>query len=151
MGIEVQKLDGEFEGVQIRKNKSVTTHDQDGKVNGFLLEINSNLDEFILEPGVQQVYMTVCNPGDKKGLHEHKHKEDNFCCVVGNCEIVLYKNGEFMTVPMGHDDYKTVKIPPGIAHGIKCVGDVPAYVVNCTYPPYDPDKPDQFDPDVGDW
>ncbi len=151
MQTEVEKLDGKFEGVIIRKNKSVQTYDHSGDTNGFLLEIDSIRDSFIDEPGVQQVYMTVCDVGKKKGLHEHAHKEDNFCCVSGNCEIVLYKDGEFTTIPMGRGDYKTVKIPPGIAHGIKCVGDQPAHIVNCTYPPYDPNKPDQIEVDAGDW
>ncbi len=150
MLVEIEKLSDKFEGVLIHKNKTVDTFDHEGETNGFLLEIESMRDNFI-EAGIQQVYMTVCNPGKKKGLHAHEHKEDNFCCISGRCEIVLHKDGDFARISMGEGDYKTVKIPPGIDHGIKCIGDKPAFVLNCTNPPYNPDNPDQTEPDIGDW
>ena len=150
MSLNIQRFNGKFEGVLIHTNKQVPTFDHAGKMNGFLLEIESVRDNFIPQ-GIQQVYMTVCDPNEKKGLHEHEHKEDNFCCISGKCEIVLYKDGEFMRITMGEGDYKTVKIPAGVAHGIKCIGGRPAYVLNCTHPPYDPENPDQTEVEIKDW
>lgn len=150
---------GPFENVCLMDNKQIDTKDAEGTVNGYVLEIQSDLHGFMVpgtipevEVSIQQVYMTVCLPGMQKGLHLHRAKEDNFTCVDGNVMVCLYKDEEFLYIPMGYIyGFRTVKIPPTVAHGIKNMSQKDkAKVINCTYPPYSPDHSDQVEIEV-DW
>lgn len=135
-----------IEGVEIKECKKVVTKDHNKKANGWIMEIVNILEPFMKDaPRPEQVYMTVCLPGEKKGLHVHKgNKYDTFCCVYGDARIVLYKDEVFQTVDMGEKSgFKAVRIPPGVAHGIKCNGNFPAYVISMPSEAYDPDEPNQ--------
>jgi len=151
--------DGPFEGVYLMDNKNITTTDTNGENNGSVLEIQSDLHGFMIpgvspqiDAGIQQVYMTMCRPGMKKGLHWHKIKEDNFTCIAGNAIVCLENKGRFLYIPMGETfGYRTVKIPPGVSHGIQNAStEQEVRVINCTHPPYDPNHVDQVDLTV-DW
>jgi CDP-6-deoxy-D-xylo-4-hexulose-3-dehydrase len=102
----------------VKPCKKVITKDwQSGQPNGFLVEIVSAKDgwtEFLKG----QVYMTTVPSGVFKGFHIHKKKIDHFTCVKGNIFVVTYDRGKYYEYPSGVDHFCTVKVPPGIPHGL---------------------------------
>jgi dTDP-4-dehydrorhamnose 3,5-epimerase-like enzyme len=127
----------------VKPCKKVITKDwQSGQPNGFLVEIVSAKDGWT-EYLKGQVYMTTVPSGVFKGFHIHKKKIDHFTCVKGNIFVVTYDRGKYYEYPSGVDHFCTVKVPPGIPHGLYNYRDEEAYVINYCYPPYDPRNPDQ--------
>lgn len=57
---------------KIWKNRKIQTNNKDGKANGFLVPIfnihDGNIDS---AQSLQQVYLTICAPGEIKGPHLH--------------------------------------------------------------------------------
>jgi dTDP-4-dehydrorhamnose 3,5-epimerase len=124
---------------------------------GFLMEILRRDDPFFREFG--QVYLTVVYPGVVKGWHYHKRQTDHFCVVKGMAKVVLYDRregsatfGEVNEHFLGDHNRSLLVIPPGVLHGMKGVGNEPAYLVNTPTHPYDYRAPDEFrvDPHVND-
>src|SRR5689334_2521725 len=66
-----------------------TTKDSAGQVNGFLVPV-FNVHEGWIPPErhPQQVYVTVCSPGMRKGPHLHMKRWGYFTCIRGNARIV---------------------------------------------------------------
>lgn len=122
--------------------KVITKDPKSGKPNGFLVEIVSAKDGWT-EHIEGQVYMTTVLPGVFKGFHIHRKKIDHFTCIKGNVFVVTYEDGKYKEYPSGLDNLYTVKVPPGIPHGLYNYGDEEAYVINYAYPPYDSHDPDQ--------
>lgn len=116
---------------------------------GFLMEILRNDDPLFDRFG--QVYLTVAYPGVVKGWHYHKAQTDRMTVVRGMAKIVLYDmradsptRGEIGEFYVGERNPLLLKIPPGVAHGMKCVGPEPAYMVNVPDQVYDYERPDEF-------
>ena len=63
-------------------------------------------------------------PGVVKGNHYHKRKIEWFCVIKGTAELYLKdkKSKEEMTIIMGEDNMKMVKVEPYIIHAFKSVG-----------------------------
>lgn len=63
-------------------------------------------------------------------LHRHRHTEELYHITAGAGRMTL--GDESFTVAMGD----TVLIPPGTAHCIASIGDVPLRLLCCCSPPY---------------
>ncbi len=100
-----------------------------------------------------EVYVSQVYPGIVKGWHTHKTMTLNYAVPIGMVKLVLYDmrensktKGEIMEIFMGESNYVLVKIPPGVASGVKGVGVTPAFIVNCATQPHDPNEIGRFDP-----
>ncbi|MBD3336413.1 MAG: dTDP-4-dehydrorhamnose 3,5-epimerase [Candidatus Eisenbacteria bacterium] len=116
---------------------------------GFLMEIMRRDDPFFRQFG--QAYMTVAYPGVVKGWHYHRKQTDHFCVVKGMGKVVLYDRrdgsptqGEVNEFFVGERKPLLIRIPPGVAHGIKGVGTEPVYLLNVPDEVYDYDEPDEY-------
>ncbi len=129
---------------------------------GFLMEILRCDDAFFESFG--QVYMTTAYPGVVKGWHYHKQQVDHMTVLKGMAKIVLFDmreesptHGELCEFFVGEKNPLLIKIPTGVAHGMKCIGCEMAIMLNVPNNPYSYDAPDEYriDPHDGtipyDW
>ena len=116
---------------------------------GRLMEILRCDDEVFNKFG--QVYMTTAYPGVVKAWHYHKVQEDNFAVVSGMMKLVLFDNreasvtrGKINEFFIGAHNPILVKIPRGVYHGFKAIGDTEAVVINIPSEPYNRGEPDEY-------
>ena len=116
---------------------------------GRLMEILRSDEEIYQNFG--QIYMTTAYPGVVKAWHYHKLQDDHFTCVSGKMRLALfdpredsstYKEVNDFTISL--DEPILVKIPKGVYHGFKCVGDSEAVVINVPTMPYNKNNPDEY-------
>jgi dTDP-4-dehydrorhamnose 3,5-epimerase len=131
-----------IEGVAVKRLNRLTDE------RGFLMEMLRADDSIFHKFG--QVYVTVCNPGYVKGWHLHRKQTDNFVVVKGNGRVGLCDmragsrtKGEVMEFTLGEGSDLLVTIPPGVAHGIECIGAEPCYLINTPTEPYNQKEPDE--------
>jgi len=128
---------------------------------GFFREIIRVKDDFFKE-GFGQWSHSLMYPGVIKAWHIHKQQTDWWYVGTGVLKIVLYDKRpesstyrQIMEIMLG-DDYEPsiLKIPPGVAHGCKCLSG-PAnlfYITSRTYDPEDEGRIPHDDPEIGyDW
>ena len=116
---------------------------------GYLMEmLRSDWPEF---ERFGQVYVTAVYPGVVKGWHYHKIQTDHFICVSGMAKVVLYDNregspthGEVNEFFMGWQRPRLLKIPPGVLHGFKGIGQEMALIVNVPTELYNYEQPDEY-------
>lgn len=116
---------------------------------GYLLEIlRSDWEEF---EKFGQVYVTAAYPGVVKGWHYHKIQTDHFVCIHGTAKVVLYDrradsptHGEVNEFFIGERNPSLIKIPSGVVHGFKGVGQDVALIVNVPTELYNRDEPDEY-------
>jgi dTDP-4-dehydrorhamnose 3,5-epimerase len=123
----------------------LTTKDEKGKPNGFLVPIY-NIHETPIAPEQrpQQVYLTVVNPGGVKGPHLHLKRWGLFTCIKGNVKIILKTSTGYEEVFSGVDHgFATIQVPAGIPAALQNVGDEDAYVLNMPSPAWKPDDQDE--------
>ncbi|MBU4339025.1 dTDP-4-dehydrorhamnose 3,5-epimerase family protein [Patescibacteria group bacterium] len=102
---------------------------------GWLAEIYRN-DEFEYTPAMS--YVSATKPGVIRGPHEHKAQSDFFVFMgPGRFRLYLWDNRadsvsykEKMELEGGEDNKIAVLVPPGVAHGYKCISDIDAWCVN---------------------
>jgi dTDP-4-dehydrorhamnose 3,5-epimerase len=130
-------------GVTVRKLRVIPDE------RGYLMEmLRSDWLEF---ERFGQVYITAVHPGVVKGWHYHRLQTDHFICVAGMAKVVLYDDregsatqGEVNEFFMGHLNPILVKIPPGVMHGFKGVGQEMALIVNVPTELYNYSQPDEY-------
>lgn len=124
---------------------------------GYLMEMLRADDPFFQKFG--QVYLSVVNPGVVKGWHYHTKQTDHFVIVRGMAKVVLYDrreesstHGEVNEFFLGDRNPTLITIPPLVLHGMKGVGNEPAYLINIPTETYDYQKPDEYrvDPHSGE-
>ncbi|MDP8225093.1 MAG: dTDP-4-dehydrorhamnose 3,5-epimerase family protein [Candidatus Lernaella stagnicola] len=132
-----------IEGVKTKKLKPIPDE------RGRLMEI-LRADDDIFE-AFGQVYITTAFPGVVKAWHYHKNQDDHFCVLTGMMKVVLFDSREnsatFREVNeffLGVHNPVVVKIPAGVYHGFKCVGEQEAMCLNVPTKPYNHDEPDEF-------
>lgn len=129
---------------------------------GLLIEIVRD-DEPVFRQ-VRQTTFTVAYPGVIKAFHWHRRQWDVWFFTTGMAQVVLHDlraesptRGRTQVLFMGERRPATVAIPPGVAHGYRVLGTVPAGLVYHTTERYDPTDPDEQripwdDPAIGfDW
>jgi len=130
-------------GVRVKQLKLIP--DQRGR----LMEILRSDDTIFRKFG--QVYMTTAYPGVVKGWHYHKVQYDNFTCVRGTMQLVLYDarkdsptHKEINEFFIGLDNPLVVQIPPNVLHGFKAAGNEEVIVINVPTEVYHTKKPDEY-------
>ncbi len=138
--------------------KSLVTHRDE---RGFFREIIRVTDDFF-EEGFGQWSQSLMYPGVIKAWHIHKKQTDWWYVGTGVLKVVLYDKRpesstyrQTMAIMLGDThEAKVLKIPPGVAHGCKCLSG-PAnlfYVTSHTYDPEDEGRIPHDDPEIGyDW
>ena len=132
-----------IEGVKVRKLRLIPDE------RGYLMEmLRSDWEEY---ERFGQVYITAVYPGVVKGWHYHKIQTDHFICVHGMAKVVLYDgregsptHGEVNEFFMGWQNPTLLKIPPGVMHGFKGIGQEMALIVNVPTELYNYDQPDEY-------
>lgn len=101
-------------------------------------------------PRFGQVYLTTTYPGVVKGWHYHDHQTDMICCVSGEIKLVLYDGrdasptrGALHEIFLGDSNRLLVKVPSGVYHGWKCVGEHTALIINIPDQVYSYQMPDE--------
>lgn len=134
---------GLIDGVVTRKLRLIPDE------RGFLMEmLRSDWPEF---QQFGQVYVTAVYPGVVKGWHYHKKQDDHFICVSGMAKVVLYDaregsatRGQVNEFFIGQLNPMLVKIPRGVYHGFKGIGEEVALIVNVPTELYKYEDPDEF-------
>ncbi|MBL4890036.1 MAG: dTDP-4-dehydrorhamnose 3,5-epimerase family protein [Candidatus Lindowbacteria bacterium] len=128
-----------IEGVKV---KDLVTHSDE---RGYFREIIRETDEFFSE-GFGQWSVSQMHQGTVKAWHVHKKQTDWWYVGRGAVKTVLHdlrdgsptkgKTDEWL---MG-DNYKSIvlKIPPGVAHGCKCIAG-PSDLIYITSNIYNPE------------
>ena len=132
-----------IEGVKVRRLRLVPDE------RGFLMELmRSDWEEF---ERFGQVYVTAVYPGVVKGWHYHKLQTDHFICIHGMAKVVLYDgrdgsptHGEVNEFFMGQLNPIMLKIPKGVYHGFKGLGDEMTLIVNVPTEVYKYEDPDEY-------
>jgi dTDP-4-dehydrorhamnose 3,5-epimerase len=116
---------------------------------GSLMEMLRSDDEIFEEFG--QAYVTTAYPGVVKAWHYHEKQTDHFVCVRGMAKVVLYDDrqgsptreevNEFF---LGDRNRILLKIPAGVYHGFKNIGEEEVYIVNFPTRVYDYENPDEY-------
>lgn len=145
-----------IEGVHIKK---IIRHYDD---RGFFSEILKEDDPFF--SGVKQTSYTETYPGVIKAFHYHKKQDDIWFVAKGNAQIVLHDlredsktKGETQVIYAGESNPLLVRIPIGVAHGYRVLGNEVVGLFYHTTESYRADDPDEhripFDsPDINfDW
>jgi len=130
-------------GVKVRRLPAIPDD------RGVLTEIlRSDDPEFA---GFGQIYMTTTYPGVVKAWHLHHHQTDMICCVSGELKLALFDDRQgsptrdiVNEVFLGDSNRLLVKVPSGIFHGWKCVGEAAALIVNIPNQPYHHQSPDEY-------
>lgn len=138
--------------------RELVTH-LDGR--GFFREIIRATDDSFAE-GFGQWSHSLMYQGVIKAWHIHQKQVDWWYVASGVLKVVLYDKRPdsptsrvLMELLMGEGQTPQVlRIPPGVAHGCKCVSG-PAnlfYITSNTYDPSDEGRIAHDDPDIGyDW
>ncbi|HRR55638.1 MAG TPA: dTDP-4-dehydrorhamnose 3,5-epimerase family protein [Acidobacteriota bacterium] len=144
-----------IDGVHLR---DLITHRDE---RGFFRELIRVTDGFFSE-GFGQWSHSLMYSGVVKAWHIHRKQVDWWYVPVGVLKVALYDarpdsptHGELMEFLAGENQPAVVlRIPPGIAHGCKCL-EGPAhlfYVTSRTYDPEDEGRIPHDDPSIGyDW
>ncbi|HAJ27404.1 MAG TPA: hypothetical protein DCG53_09215 [Syntrophus sp. (in: bacteria)] len=144
-----------IEGVIFKK---LVTHTDE---RGFFREIIRHTDDFFAA-GFGQWSHSLMYAGVTKAWHIHKTQIDWWYIVCGVLKTALHDArkgsptyGKTMAFFMGdHQPATAVMIPPGVAHGCKCIQG-PAHLLYITSQIYNPDEEGRIphdDPAIGyDW
>ena len=137
--------DQTIEGVVIIPLKTIA--DERGKVMHMLRRDDAHFEVF------GEIYFSWVYPGVVKGWHLHKEMTLNYAVPVGSIKLVLYDaregsptKGQVQEIMMGENDYKLVRVPPGIWNGFQGLGEHASMVANCATLPHDPEEIVRIDP-----
>jgi len=128
---------------------------------GFFREIIRVTDD-LFEEGFGQWSHSLMYPGVIKAWHIHNRQTDWWYVCDGALKVVLYDKRpesstyrQSMEIMLGDGHQASVlKIPPGVAHGCKCIsGPVNLfYITSHTYDPEDEGRIPHDDREIGyDW
>ncbi len=131
-----------IEGVKVKMLRVIPDE------RGYVMEILRNDDDLFERFG--QAYVTVGYPGVVKAWHYHKEQTDFFTVVSGNAKFVLYDGrqksptkGEIDEFFIGEKNPLLIKVPKGVYHGFKAIGNEPAMALNIPDRPYNRESPDE--------
>lgn len=105
---------------------------------GWLAELFRS-DELSSKLLPEMAYLSMTKPGVSRGPHEHREQSD-LIIFLGNSRFRLYlwdnrpKSGSFKR----HERFESepgktisIRIPPGVVHGYKNIGDADGLIINC--------------------
>ena len=139
-----ERLEASIADLEIRRAR---THADE---RGTLSEIFDARWGFTDDPLVYAYHVTL-NPGAIRGWVVHIEQYDRLFIYAGVVKVVLYDGrtdsetfGRLNVFHFGEHDRVLVKIPTGVYHALKNVGDREAAFVNMPSRPYRHDDPDKY-------
>lgn len=130
----------------------IDTFDSDGKPNGWVLPVWSELSEPGLRPA--QVYVTAISPRTRKGPHLHKERRGVFHCIAGRVLVRKNYQGDVLDKiiePGGEYCF----VPCGTPAALYNIGDGEALVLNMPNPSWSQENSDEWPvthwQDPADW
>jgi dTDP-4-dehydrorhamnose 3,5-epimerase len=100
---------------------------------------------------VGQVFQRILEPGATSGWHVHAVTTDRLFCASGRIVLALYDarndsptHGKAIDFRMGLERPAVVVVPPGVWHGVKNIGSVPALFLNIVDVAYEYEDPDHY-------
>ncbi|MBI5755129.1 dTDP-4-dehydrorhamnose 3,5-epimerase family protein [Candidatus Peregrinibacteria bacterium] len=125
--------------------KKIVNHPDDrGYFREILRDDDSLLDRF------GQTSVTLTRPGVIKAFHWHKYQDDIWYIAQGRALVGLYDMrkdsltfGKTQSILAEGDNPMLIKIPIGVAHGYKVLGDQPVLLFYHTTKSYNPKDPDE--------
>jgi dTDP-4-dehydrorhamnose 3,5-epimerase len=97
-----------------------------------------------------QNVLTLAYPGVIKAFHWHEHQEDYWTFIKGHAQVVLYDrrdgsktSGQTDVFYMGEEALQVLRIPRGVAHGYRVLGNEPALLLYTVTQQYNPEAPDE--------
>jgi dTDP-4-dehydrorhamnose 3,5-epimerase len=129
-----------IQGVEV---KDLLTHRDE---RGFFRELARDTEEIVSE-GWAQVSHSLMHPGVAKAWHVHATQVDWWYVPVGDLKVALYDTregsstrGQLDEFFLGeHYDAKLLKVPAGVAHGCRVIGDT-THLIYLTSKTYNPDE-----------
>ena len=128
-----------IEGVIIRDLKQFI--DDRGRVMHMLRADNPLFEKF------GEIYFSEILPGVVKAWKRHKKMSQIFAVPVGMINLVIYDNRKnsgtkstLLTLEIGRNNYRLVKVPPKLWYGFQCISKDPALIANCTDLPHDSEE-----------
>jgi dTDP-4-dehydrorhamnose 3,5-epimerase len=102
-----------------------------------------------------EIYFSVVNPGAVKAWKKHREQTQNFACPSGLIFLVAYDEressptfGKIASFTLGlPDNYRLLRIPPGIRYGFTALSGYPAVLANCADMVHNPDEAETLPPD----
>jgi dTDP-4-dehydrorhamnose 3,5-epimerase len=97
-----------------------------------------------------EIYFSVVNPGAVKAWKRHRLQEQNFACPCGLILLVAHDGressptfGTLASFTLGlPDNYRLLRIPPGVVYGFTALSAYPAVLANCADMVHNPDEAD---------
>lgn len=115
---------------------------------GRLMEVQSSDDPNC--PGIAQVYVTQSFRHVVKAWYRHSRQIDQIAVVSGLVKLVLYDDrensrtrGELCEIILGELAPKLVRIPPGVWHGFKAIGNQDAFLLHLNSTAFSAADPDE--------
>lgn len=134
-----------IDSVERQPAKRVTTYDQGGIENGWLIELYKDGEK-------TTAYLTAAKPGAFKGYHLHRVRASRYVCMRGRMRIVLYtmqtSGGGGVTWKREEHVLDAAKperlfIPKDVATGLENIGNEEGWLINYPDPAYDPELKDE--------
>lgn len=133
-----------IDGVKTRKARTVIDY------RGELIEM-WNADWAFDEEDVPYVYHVVTAPGSVRAWVVHLNQVDRLYYPSGRIQVVLYDardgsptQGKINEFYFGEARRALLRIPPGVYHGVRNVGNEDAWFINMPSMPYRHDDPDKY-------
>ena len=141
---EGELVQEQIHGVLVRH--AITHADE----RGALTEVFDERWEFTTEPAIYVNTATI-RPGQARGWVVHLEQDDRLFFLQGTAKLALYDPREesetFGLVNvffLGDHDRALVRIPVGVVHAVKNVGDDEVIFLNLPTRPYTHDDPDKY-------
>ncbi|MBN2018179.1 MAG: WxcM-like domain-containing protein [Candidatus Cloacimonetes bacterium] len=123
--------------------ESIPKHSDD---RGFLVEFMREDENYLNFKG--QVYCSTISPGDIRGNHYHKYKNEIFCVMKGKLKVLIQKVGsrniEEVVLDSNKENIDRILVLPGYAHSFENIGDEETILLAYGDQVHDHDNPDQF-------
>ncbi len=133
-----------IDGVRLQEIKNVPTN------YGYLTEVY-RADWKLDKSGVDQVFMSVLEPGGISAWHAHSQTTDRLFVAQGIFKIVLFDSrkdsptyGKLNTFRLGTIKPGLLIVPPMVWHGIQNTSSTPSMLINVVDNGYDYEQPDHY-------
>lgn len=115
---------------------------------GHLMEVQRCDDPHF--PGFGQAYITATKPGVIRAWYLHRQQTDQIALVGGSLLLVLYDarpdsptHRMIQEIRMSEEAPLLVRIPTGVWHGFRALGEQPACLLHLNTLPFDFSHPDE--------
>ena len=142
-------LEDEIHWYKLEKHETKDIYDN--HVNGFLIPVWRDWDKTItVKP--EMVYVTIIEPGERKGPHLHIIRHSYYVCIKGTVVFIIKnKDGKYLEIESGEDNPVLVEIPKGFSSAHINLSKEPSTILALVNPSWKPDNRDEHDVTYDDY